>query len=166
MVININVDNVFSEVQRHLAMIGKRTHPEIKFSAVTLSTRERIVFFHYTSEAVRSISGLAPERVMSYAKDANSFSIHVIHGRDSDDYTTLFTDGVLGYVLNYCLAQYLSMNFPELAKKYIEEADISLADLRRLLFRKDAPTGAVELTETIGQCSALSEYPGNVGKTE
>lgn len=155
MIVKIAISEIFDSVQSHVAMIGKRINDAESmpaFSNLVLSTREREVIAMYVAEAVRSVNAICPERVLTYKDKEDSLSVYIVNGRDSEPKDNVLVSAVKAYVRNFCAAQYLSMAFPEQAKKYITETDTSGADLRNLIFHKEAPSGKVLLTETTGSC--------------
>lgn len=154
MKINIDVNEVFDLMQDQLGMIGKRVKTqtgEPTYSSVTLSSREQPVVQQFVREAVLSVFALAPERMTDYSEKGRAFYFSVNSGRDNDDLTHSFTGLCRDYILNYCIAQYLSMATPELAKKYFEQANVALSSLKGCLFCKSSMlTSSDALAETKG----------------
>lgn len=163
----IKTEDVFNLAQRHLGAIGKRVRDDngkTDFDMFVLQSNEMELISHYTKEAARKICAIAPERVINYSSTDDGCELIIDGGRDrelviSTEESTAKTDELLYYqcvnafLLNYTLAQYLSMTLPNYAKKYAEEAESTLKDLQNVLFIKEVPKNNISLEQTTGSCS-------------
>lgn len=162
MKITINIDETFLKIQAHLASIARRVTDDkgnTNAKLFLLSPREKPMMVEYMAEALRTVNAIAPERVFSYTFDSDEgeMYVYIMYGRDADDYDDYFNHAVNAYVKTYALAQYLAMATPTVASKYNDEAAILLSDLKRKLFHKDPPGGAVLILETEGEVSDVDE---------
>lgn len=157
MKLKINISQIFDYAQDELGMIGKRIKTqdgEPTYSSVQLSSREKPVVARLVQEAVQAAFSVIPERLSDYHKEDEDILFSANGGRDSDELTEFFNDVFMNYVLAYVLAQYLSMTAPELAKKYITQADSLLINLRSAMLNKSAFfSSADSLEETSGSVS-------------
>lgn len=144
--INVTFANLYPDIQRHLSIIGKRLHNtkgENMFSAVTLSSAEKDIMAQYMQQGAENVVAAIQQFVSSYNETATSVAFYVTNTRWNDPNTPSFYPAFIkafnSYLINYTLSEYLSMNFPELAKKYIQAALNFLTALIHLVFFKAPP---------------------------
>lgn len=144
--INVTFSSLYPDIQRHLSLIGKRLHNkngENMFSAVTLSSAEKDIMAQYMQQGAENVVAAIQQFVSSYNETATSVAFYVTNTRWNDPNTPSFYPAFIkafnSYLINYTLSEYLSMNFPELAKKYIQAALNFLTALIHLVFFKAPP---------------------------
>ena len=144
--INVTFSTLYPDIQRHLSIIGKRLHNtkgENMFSAVTLSSAEKDIMAQYMQQGAENVVAAIQQFVSSYNETATSVAFYVTNTRWNDPQTPSFYPAFIkafnSYLINYTLSEYLSMNFPELAKKYIQAALNFLTALIHLVFFKAPP---------------------------
>lgn len=144
--INVAFSSLYPDIQRHLSLIGKRLHNkngENMFSAVTLSSAEKDIMAQYMQQGAENVVAAIQQFVSSYNETTTSVAFYVTNTRWNDPNTPSFYPAFIkafnSYLINYTLSEYLSMNFPELAKKYIQAALNFLTALIHLVFFKAPP---------------------------
>lgn len=144
--INVTFANLYPDIQRHLSLIGKRLHNkngENMFSAVTLSSAEKDIMAQYMQQGAENVVAAIQQFVSNYIETTTGVTFHVTNTRWNDiqapNFYPAFIKAFNSYLINYTLSEYLSMNFPELAKKYIQAALNFLTALIHLVFFKAPP---------------------------
>ena len=114
------------------------------FSAVTLSSAEKDILAQYMQQGSENVVAAIEQFVSSYNETPTSVAFYVTNTRWNDPNTPSFYPAFMkafnSYLINYTLSEYLSMNFPELAKKYLQTSLNFLTAIIHLVFFKAPPT--------------------------
>lgn len=131
------------DIERHLSVIGKRATNnagENIFSKITLSSAEWTILTQYMQQASQNVVAVIEQFVSGYTETDTGVSFNVTNTRWNDpntpSFVATFSPAYKKYVVMYTLAEYLSMNFPEYAKKYYDAAQQALTAIIRLVFFK------------------------------
>lgn len=144
--ISLSFASILPSILRHLSVIGKRTEDkkgENVFSKITLSSAEHPILIQYLQEAAQNVTAEIRDFVSAYTETDNSVTFMVTNTRWNDPRTPSFVEAFnynfTKYLVFYTVAQYLDMNFPELAKKYLQQALDRLRAIIALVFFKAPP---------------------------
>ena len=177
--ITLTYSSIYPEIQRHLSVIGKRAANkagENIFSAVTVSSAEKPIFDQYIQQAAQNAVAAIERFVSAYTEGTSSITFLVTNTRWNDPSTPSFVGAFAPsfrkYVIMYATAEYLSMCFPEYAKKYYEAAIAALTAIIRLVFFKAPPASNGPVTPspaeqviTIGPTPIASQqYEWEIGR--
>lgn len=153
--IALSYSNAYPDVKRHLSTIGKRTANkagENIFSMITLSSAEEPILQQYIQQATHNVVAAIEQFVSNYSENTTGVTFKVTNTRWKDpttpDFVGTFAYSFKKYVVMYTVAEYLSMNFPELAQKYFDAALQALQAIIRLVFFK-APQTAADVVRTL-----------------
>lgn len=147
--ISFSYTEYLPEIQRHFSVIGKRTYNNAGdniFSKITLSSAETPILTQYMQQASQNVVAAIEQFVSAYVESATGVTFNVTNTRWNDpttpSFVAAFDPAFKKYVVMYTVAEYLSMNFPELAKKYFDAALQALQAIIRLVFFKAPPAAA------------------------
>ncbi len=166
--ISIAFSSLYPEIERHLSAIGKRLYAKDgknMFSAVTVSSAERTIFDLYMQEAAQNVTAAIKDFVSAYTETAGSVTFKVTNTRWNDPNTPSFVESFSHHFKKYLVlctvAEYLSMNFADLAKKYFEQADVKLNAIVTLVYFKAPPVSSeVPVETTVTQTLEFSPRAG------
>lgn len=142
--ISIVYSSLYSDIKRHLSIIGKRERDKQGkniFSAITLSSAEDDILGSYLQSGANSIIS-ALSQLLSMCSITQSTATAILRGTRSDHVSTGIQRGVRDYCIYFTVAEYLAMDFPELAKKYYDLAERTKGDVFVLAFSKQPPTSS------------------------
>jgi len=147
--IALSFQSVTPDIRQHLAVIGKRqtdSDSNSLFAAITLSSNELPLLSQYIQQAAQNVVSAIDRFVSAYTETDSEVAFDVTNTRWNDPNTPSFVEAFprsfRKYCIMYTVAEYLSMNFPELAHKYYEAALAALNAIIRLVFFKAPPTPA------------------------
>lgn len=134
---------VKERVKIHLSVIGKRLNQkqvDKNYQNVTLTTNEDTLLSDYISGAFAYLAGQFPDYLSVYNMNDTNNGIQFDFTRFNDAQNSAFEAAIKSYVLSYTIGAYLSMVYPDLAKKYQQEAASYLLSARNIVWTKDAPS--------------------------
>ena len=169
--IALSFQSVTPEIKQHLAVIGKRqtdSADKSLFAAITLSSNELPLLSQYLQQAAQNVVSSIDRFVSAYTETDSEVAFDVTNTRWNDPTTPSFVEAFprtfRKYCIMYTISEYLSMNFPELAKKYFDAAAQALQAIIQLVFFKapPAPADASIINETT-VTQALRFTPTSIG---
>lgn len=131
-----------TDIQRHLSVIGKRQHNkdgQNMFAGITVSSEERPIFDQYIKGGAETIEGMLSPLVTAFSISSTEITLTLTNSRGSADYDTRCKDLVTSFIIAYVLNEFLGMNYPDLARKYQDEASNHMQSLLQYAFYKEAP---------------------------
>jgi len=144
--IGFTISSLYPDIKRHLSVIGKRTankNGENVFSQITISSAEEPIFLQYIQQASQNVVAAINQFVSNYVDNGSFISFKVTNTRWNDPTTPNFVEAfrpaLKKYLVMYTVAEYLSMNFPELAKKYFDAVLQAMQAIIQLVFFKAPP---------------------------
>ena len=135
-----------NDIQRHLSVIGKRQYTKEgmnMFANITVSTEERPIFDQYITGAAETIEGMLRPLVTAFSiSSGTSITLTLTNSRGSADYDNRCKDFVSSFIVAFVLNEFLGMNYPDLARKYQDEATNYMQSLMLYAFYKEAPASS------------------------
>ena len=135
-----------SDIQRHLSVIGKRQYTkegQNMFANITVSSEERPIFDHYITGAAETVEGMLRPLVTAFSiTSGTSITLTLTNSRGKTDFDDRCKDYVTSFIIAYTLNEFLGMNYPDLAKKYQDEATNYMQTLVLYAFEKEPPTSS------------------------
>ena len=135
-----------SDIQRHLSVIGKRQYNkdgQNMFANITVSSEERPIFDHYIMGAAETVEGMLRPLVTAFSvSSGTSITLTLTNSRGAANFDDRCKEFVTSFIIAYTLNEYLGMNYPDLAKKYQDEATNYMQSLMLYAFEKEAPTAS------------------------
>lgn len=139
----LSFNTLKSDIQRHLSVIGKRQHNKDGmnlFANITVSSEERPIFDQYIRGAAQTVEGMLRQLVTSFSMTSTDITLVLTNTRSLSDFDSRCKEMVTSFIIAYTLNEYLGMNYPDLARKYSEEAANHMQSLLLYAFYKEAPT--------------------------
>lgn len=139
--------SLYPEIQRNLSVIGKRVFSKEgfnEFSQITVSSAEREMFNLYMQSAAQQAVASIEPFVSNYNETSTAVGFNIVNSRwnntPAPDFINAVKPALDKYLVFYTIAEFLSMNYPELAKKYHDLAHVKLMAFVRLIYFKAPPT--------------------------
>lgn len=123
---DINFSEILGLVKRSLSIIGKRSVDDkgnSLFNRITLSSVEETIIEDYVREAILVIVVNIREFITSETDGKDSFTFTAEFPDDISGIQTSLTLGMKTYCANYALYSWLSIVVPNLAQKYMDDAN-------------------------------------------
>lgn len=142
--VTISEASVKSRIKVHLSVIGRRLNQKAgdkNYQNVTLSSNEDGLVDDYFKGAMACLAGQLPEVLVSYDEAAGTQGYDDA-GRSNKAQQDALAGIVASYAISYTIASYLAMTYPELAKKYQQEAASCLIAARNVVYAKTRPAAA------------------------
>lgn len=171
-IIDIPIEyNVFkSNAYKHLAIMAKRiTDKDGKptFSKILPSTAEDSIIDDYSHKSIQQIVSAIKQLVVNISTDENGIeTITIKTTRFLDDelksFVNTLVNSIKSYVLAYTLSEYLSMNYPDFAKKYTDDCKLHMSEICNLCFFKKPPYVPTQSFDVV--CGEIGEETADEGE--
>lgn len=151
----ITDDNLKKEVSIHLSLIGKRLKDKdasTLFGTITLSTAEESIIGQYTKSALAHISAEFPELITDY--NEGTVSITVSRDRWNGNMSAAFSSSVNAALIACVTYEIISSYAPDYSKKFADDVNSSIKDLRAHLYTPLAPSAP---SKSLGDCIGVVE---------
>lgn len=138
--INIGTDDIKKDVFRHLSIIGKRLKAKdgsSMFSSTTLSSAEDGEFDQHLSGSVARIAAEFPEYITEYA--GSKVIITLWKERWNESMRAAFVDSFMSALTACVTYEIISIYAPDYAKKFADDTNASIQDLRRHFYTNRPP---------------------------
>lgn len=139
----ISFNTLKSDIQRHLSVIGKRQYSkdgQNMFSNITVSSEEKAIFDQYIKSGAQTIEAMLRPLVTSFSTSSTDITLILTNTRGSQDFDSRCKEMATSFLIAYVLNEFLGMNYPDLAKKYSDEASTNMQSLILYAFQKNEPS--------------------------
>lgn len=150
--INIESNDIKKDVYRHLSIIGKRMKTKdgsSMFSSTTLSSAEDGEFDQHLSDSVARIAAEFSEFITSFSI-GSSVDISISKERWSESMSAAFVRSVMSALVACVTYEIISVYAPDYAKKFADDTNASIQDLKRHFYTNRLPDIGVD---TVKSCT-------------
>lgn len=140
--IEISVADIGTDIKKHLSIIGKRQIDKLGntlFGGMTLSSIEMNILPQEIRAALGVFASKVAPIVKTYVDKSLPAMVTFDAGRINTGKRESFESCFRSFVNAYTLNAIIGMNYPDMAKKYADEANLYLESATKLVFSKDRP---------------------------